>query len=72
MFLARVVAGSSPQVYPLIGELYFPRAWRFMSYQRGAAAVAETQVKAIVAARMEFGRKLLKSEATACVLKTRP
>lgn len=56
MYLARIVGASKPQVYPLIGVLYFPRAWRFMSYQRGAAAIAETKVEAVVMAEQEFCR----------------
>lgn len=56
MYLARIVGASKPQVYPLIGALYFPRAWRFMSYERGAAAIAETRLEAIVEARREMAR----------------
>lgn len=56
MFLARLVTGTKPQVYPLIGALHFPRTWRFVSYGKGAAAIAETQTAAISAARREIGR----------------
>lgn len=51
MFLARLIPGRKPQVYPLIGALYFPRAWRFVSYGQGAAAIDETQTAALKAAR---------------------
>lgn len=51
MFLARLIPGRKPQVYPLIGALYFPRSWRFVSYGRGAAAIGETQTAALSAAR---------------------
>lgn len=57
MFLARLVTGTKPQVYPLVGALHFPRTWQFWSYQRGAAAIAETQTAAISAARREMGRR---------------
>lgn len=49
MFLARLV-GAKVQVYPLIGS-HKVRAWRFWSYQRGAAAIGHTELQAIVAAR---------------------
>lgn len=51
MFLARLVPGREPQVYRLIGALHFPRAWRFASYGRGAAAIDQTQTAALSAAR---------------------
>jgi hypothetical protein len=51
MFLARIVTGREPQVYPLTGCLYFPRAWRFVSYGKGAAAIDATQTAALSAAR---------------------
>lgn len=51
MYLARVVTGRKPQVYPLIGALHFPRAWRFASYGMGAAAIDATQTAALRAAR---------------------
>lgn len=51
MFLARLVPGRKPQVYPLIGALHFPRAWNFVSYGRGAAAIDATQTAALRAAR---------------------
>lgn len=57
MYLARVVAGTKPQVYPLVGALYFPRAWRFWSYGRGAAAIGHTQTAAISAARRELNHR---------------
>lgn len=62
MFLARVVAGTKPQVYPLVGALYFPRVWQFWSYERGAAAIAETQTAAISAARQEMGRRIVTND----------
>lgn len=58
MFLARVIPGRKPQVYCLSGSLHFPRAWRFVSYGRGAAAIDSTQTAALKAAsrltRSEF------------------
>lgn len=54
MYLARVMPGVSPRVYPLIGALHFPRAWRFVSYRKGAAAIGETSTAALVAARKEL------------------
>lgn len=51
MFLARIVTGRKPQVYPLTGCLCFPRAWRFVSYGKGAAAIDATQTAALSAAR---------------------
>lgn len=51
MFLARLIPGRSPQVYPLVGALHFPRAWPFWSYGRGAAAIDSTQTAALSAAR---------------------
>lgn len=51
MFLARIVTGRKPQVYPLMGCLYFPRAWRFVSYGKGVAAIDSTQTAALSAAR---------------------
>lgn len=62
MYLARVVVGSKPQVYPLIGALYFPRAWRFMSYERGAAAIAETKAGAIREAERYLLRRIAATE----------
>lgn len=54
MYLARVMPGITPRVYPLVGSIYFPRAWKFVSYRKGAAAIGETQTAAIVAARKEL------------------
>lgn len=56
MFLARIVGGAQPRVYPLVGASYCARSWRFMSYERGAAAIAETKLEAIVEARREMAR----------------
>lgn len=58
MYLARIVGASKPRVYPLIGALYFPRAWRFMSYEKGAAAIAETKTSAVASAVRELSRKM--------------
>jgi hypothetical protein len=60
MFLARIVGGRKPEVYTLTGSLHFPRAWCFMSYQRGAAAIGETPLAAIVAARQMHGRPAIR------------
>jgi hypothetical protein len=54
MYLARIV-GTSLRVYPLI-EARLPRSWRFMSYQRGASAIAGTKTAAISHAMKEFGK----------------
>jgi hypothetical protein len=56
MYLARLTQGSKPQVYVLTGCLYFPRTWRFVSYQRGAAAIGETAVLAVKMAKRELQR----------------
>lgn len=58
MFLARIVGSGKAQVYQLTGEIFFPRAWMFASFGRGACAIDDTEVRAIAAAR----RKLLTSK----------
>jgi hypothetical protein len=62
MFLARLIPGRKPQVYPLIGALYFPRAWRFASYGRGAAAIDQTQTAALTAARRRLREREFDNE----------
>lgn len=52
MYLARIV-GRDLQLYPLVGQSQ-PRAWRFVSYRKGAAAVSTTAFKAIVEARRQM------------------
>jgi hypothetical protein len=59
MYLARIVTGRKPQVYYLTGCLHFPRAWRFVSYGRGAAAIDQTQMAALKAARQTLRRENL-------------
>lgn len=55
MFLARLVTGRQPEVFPLTGALYFePRSWAFCSYRRGACAIAYTRLEALQAARQRL------------------
>lgn len=58
MFLARLVPGSPPQVFPLHGHL-LPRAWGFCSYHRGACAIDTTAVRAVRSARAQLRRMQL-------------
>lgn len=57
MFLARIFPGASPQVYTMFGALHFPRAWQFVSYRRGAAAIGESSTAAVKMARRELERR---------------
>jgi hypothetical protein len=55
MFLARILSGGKPEVYPLDGALITaPRAWAFCSYRRGACAIHYTEVLAVRTARRKL------------------
>lgn len=54
-YLARVMNGHL-EVYPLQGYV-MPKAWTFLSYERGAAAVNNDRDQAIVQARAEYAGK---------------
>lgn len=62
MYLARLT-GAKLWVYPLIGE-HRPVAWRFWSYERGAAAKDVTKTAAIAKARREMACKNLTKTVT--------
>lgn len=57
MFLARIV-GTKQEVFHMVGS-HQVRSWQFWSYERGASAIAHTELQAIVAARRELARKAI-------------
>ena len=62
MFLARIVAGCAPQVYPLQGALFAePRSWSFVAFRPGACAIGYTRDDAVQRAkrRLEMPRPTL-------------
>lgn len=54
-YLARVMNGHL-RVYPLQGYV-LPKAWSFVSYQMGAAAVNNDREQAVIAARATYTGK---------------